>query len=1528
MKNFTKQNIKNCPLWIRLFIMTFMLFAGACAAFADGSAGGPKGVYLNVNGTNTWYNVYSTSWDYNPSCSGWNTFKSATSISGKDLGTVTTLQLKGYAVIGWTNNSDWVSGELRYQINSGSYTYFKVGNWDSGSSAANVQCTSGNDRVVGLNNQSVNLLTGLTPGNHTIKFMPSGRMRYNGGNFNPVSHPELSAKFTVPGYSTTTGTLAIGEVNIGSNKSVAKTMTHYGSTTTATYAISGTNASEFAVTSVSATSVTVKFTPTSAGAKTAKVTVTDAYSKTYTLTVTGTGKAESYTVKKSETGGTGTVTLGGTTITTGGVSISSGSKALSITAPTGYKVTAVSVSAGTLTAGTTGSSTYNGTLNVTAATTVTVTYAKLTYSISYNANGGSGTIATQTKTYGDAIILSNGSGLSKTGYTLDSWNTNSAGTGTKYKLSASYTTDAALTLYAQWTANTYTITYKDQGGENFSGIHATGYPTTHTYGATTTLKDPTKSGYNFLGWFTTSACTGTKVTSLGGTAYTADITLYAKWEKICIPADYTVSFANSATTVNKGSTLQASVSPSGLGYGTVTWSSSATSVATVNSSGLITGVKGGQATITATVAKGDTYCGGSATKTITVKETPTVTISGEQEFCTSTTLTATVTGITAGVSYSIAWYKDDGANAVAVGSTYSAKETGAYKAKVTGTYINERISADYAVTKKNAPATPDIKFTPNPVKEGTVTVLSIENYDPNNTYEFNGPDDLQGTMTQTTEFELSAGSYAFTVTATSKACPSVTATSETETLTVKEGGVAIDILGDAAIYSNDPTDFVAMYVTEKNGMADFPDAEGIAISSYTWEFSANGTSNWAACKEYDNATLGVKNNGSKCNNLRPNKVGYYRCVINYIDGAENYVGSLTSNVLQVTQAGNNPNTSSGKNQHIKSVGGNWTLPVISVNTGDKDFPTCSAGSYPSAQTDKLKKKRSVDVKIFNPDGTVYYDRKARMNYRGSSSLNFKKKSYAFCPGKENCGDDEDGADYVKTSKENLFGLSNGAKDKDWVLYAASADPSLMRNRLVFNTFKEMTGKWGVDTKYVELVVNGVYQGVYVLMDKITANEKRVDITDKNGFIVKFDKTDVADREKSLLEGGMEVGDEKTFMTTRTGRLGITTYGTKVDQLFEIEYPEKEDIEDEGGSWAVTLNFIKQKFEQFETALAKSDYATVRNLIDYQSWADWFIINEYTKNVDAYRASCVFVYNGDKIEVMPLWDQELSFNNQAGADIWKKGCDNTNGLLIQHEGVYTDCFPAPFWFIGKTVNFGSCGGNNGSSTITGTIGGYLINDACFVNTIKQRWSYHMQNSLSSTELKKKVDAYTSELTTAIKRESARWSDDFRCNAECGGGTGYNSQSYDNSLKTLNEWITGNRTTNLTAAISNLNGASSAGITITMEPTTGITTPWVPVKVLVNAPASATIKYDDTSITEGITEKKDKAIKTVNDKLYTYIFPRPTSWGTGNVATPIEQKTYEIRAIMTNASDDCPGVSNEAVATIKLADEGNDNCVENK
>lgn len=85
------------------------------------------------------------------------------------------------------------------------------------------------------------------------------------------------------------------------------------------------------------------------------------------------------------------------------------------------------------------------------------------------------------------------------------------------------------TLYAKWSANSYGITYKDGGNLTFSGVHGTGVPTTHTYGAATTLSDATKTGYTFGGWYDNKDCTGDAITILGETVYSSDITLYAKW---------------------------------------------------------------------------------------------------------------------------------------------------------------------------------------------------------------------------------------------------------------------------------------------------------------------------------------------------------------------------------------------------------------------------------------------------------------------------------------------------------------------------------------------------------------------------------------------------------------------------------------------------------------------------------------------------------------------------------------------------------------------------------------------------------------------------------------------------------------------------------------------------------------------------------------------------------------------------------------------------------------------------------------
>ena len=161
------------------------------------------------------------------------------------------------------------------------------------------------------------------------------------------------------------------------------------------------------------------------------------------------------------------------------------------------------------------------------------------WTVSFNSNGGSGVP--------EQVIVS-GQNASPpapnptlTGYDFGGWYSD-AGLNNLYNFSTPVTKD--MTLYAKWAPGTYTITYLDVGGGPFSGVHVIGYPTTHTYGAETSLDSPTKTGYTFEGWLSNSDGTGTAVTSLSATGYIANITLYAKWA----PIIYTVTYDGNGST--------------------------------------------------------------------------------------------------------------------------------------------------------------------------------------------------------------------------------------------------------------------------------------------------------------------------------------------------------------------------------------------------------------------------------------------------------------------------------------------------------------------------------------------------------------------------------------------------------------------------------------------------------------------------------------------------------------------------------------------------------------------------------------------------------------------------------------------------------------------------------------------------------------------------------------------------------------------------------------------------------------------
>lgn len=150
--------------------------------------------------------------------------------------------------------------------------------------------------------------------------------------------------------------------------------------------------------------------------------------------------------------------------------------------------------------------------------------ALASYAVTYNANGGSSAPGQQTKWFNESLTLST-SQPTKNGYTFKGWATSSGGS-VAYSPGATYTGNAALTLYAVWQVWTYTVSYNANGGSGAPGSQ------TKTWGQNLTLSStkPTRSLYNFKGWGTSSGSTSASYQPGGTYSTNAAITLYAVWE--------------------------------------------------------------------------------------------------------------------------------------------------------------------------------------------------------------------------------------------------------------------------------------------------------------------------------------------------------------------------------------------------------------------------------------------------------------------------------------------------------------------------------------------------------------------------------------------------------------------------------------------------------------------------------------------------------------------------------------------------------------------------------------------------------------------------------------------------------------------------------------------------------------------------------------------------------------------------------------------------------------------------------------
>jgi spore coat protein CotH len=197
-------------------------------------------------------------------------------------------------------------------------------------------------------------------------------------------------------------------------------------------------------------------------------------------------------------------------------------------------------------------------------------------------------------------------------------------------------------------------------------------------------------------------------------------------------------------------------------------------------------------------------------------------------------------------------------------------------------------------------------------------------------------------------------------------------------------------------------------------------------------------------------------------------------------------------------------------------------------------------------------------------------------------------------------------------KQSMFGLT---KAKSWVLLANYQDPTLIMNTVTFELGKRLGFPLANHYIHADLVLNGVYEGSYVITEQVQVGKGRVDIDEDKGFLVELDS-------------GYD--EDPKFRTKILG--------------FPVMIKSPEDLSAPSG-----YDFVKDALNELEAALFDEKFPEngYRDLIDLDILADYILINEIVKNVDIQIPKSVYMYKdskkGTKIKMGPLWDFDYGFN---------------------------------------------------------------------------------------------------------------------------------------------------------------------------------------------------------------------------------------------------------------------------------------------
>jgi len=198
------------------------------------------------------------------------------------------------------------------------------------------------------------------------------------------------------------------------------------------------------------------------------------------------------------------------------------------------------------------------------------------------------------------------------------------------------------------------------------------------------------------------------------------------------------------------------------------------------------------------------------------------------------------------------------------------------------------------------------------------------------------------------------------------------------------------------------------------------------------------------------------------------------------------------------------------------------------------------------------------------------------------------------------------------------------EDKKWLFLAEYSDKTMLRNTIAFELGYMSNLDWTPAGEFAEVYLNGEYNGTYNITQKVEESDNRVALGD-TGYLLELDQLDRIDP------------DDVYFESTVTERF-----------IINIKEPDLDYGSEE-------FRYIENLIAEFEEALFGANFQDentgYKNHISLESFIDWYLISEITKNVDSRWYSSIYLnaMPGEKIKMGPLWDFDLAFGNTDYAD---------------------------------------------------------------------------------------------------------------------------------------------------------------------------------------------------------------------------------------------------------------------------------------